>query len=105
MCVSTDSLVLGVEVVVLMTSLSIFPMMSSPSSENSPPNIAPFSSPMVGVALSVALSPPTSSAGQSEQVTHLNLHLKCNVYKPNCAGEASNVMKELFSSSSEEQET
>ena len=45
-CVSTDSLVLGVEVVVLITSLSISPMMSSPSSENSPPNTAPFSSPV-----------------------------------------------------------
>ena len=45
-CVSTDSLVLGVEVVVLITSLSISPMMSSPSSENSPPNTAPFSTPV-----------------------------------------------------------
>ena len=42
-CVSTDSLVLGVEVVVLITSLSISPMMSS---ENSPPNTAPFSTPV-----------------------------------------------------------
>ena len=47
LCVqSTDSLVLGVEVVVLITSLSIYPMMSSPSSENSPPNTAPFSTPV-----------------------------------------------------------
>lgn len=58
-----------------MTSFSRSPMMSSPSSENSPTNIPPFSSIGVGVAWGVALSPPTSS----EEQGNFNLRRDDNV--------------------------